>query len=413
MKKEILSVREVSKLFGPHAEQGISLLKQGYTKERLLKEKGITVGVGQVSLDIREGEIFVIMGLSGSGKSTLVRMLNRLIEPTSGEILLHGQDLRKMNKASLRQVRRKSISMVFQKFALFPHRTVLQNVEYGLEIQKVDKKERQEKAMQSLELVGLKGWEHRLPDQLSGGMQQRVGLARALANDPEILLMDEAFSALDPLIRRDMQDELLAIQEKMQKTIVFITHDLDEALRIGDRIALMKDGALVQIGTPEEMLMNPANRYVERFIEDVDLSKVLTAARVMLRPETVTMDRGPRVALQLMRERGISNLFVIDRGKRLLGVITAEDASMAAKTGAGLNDILIKDGPRVSPDTVLSDLFEVTSSSKVPLAVVDEEERLLGVIVRGAVLGALAGESSSHEPKEVTDRELYTETADR
>ncbi|MGG6310675.1 quaternary amine ABC transporter ATP-binding protein [Paenibacillus macerans] len=411
MNQEILRVQEVSKLFGPHAEQGIPLLKQGYTKDRLLKEKGITVGVGQVSLDIREGEIFVIMGLSGSGKSTLVRMLNRLIEPTSGEILLHGQDLRKMNKAELREVRRKSISMVFQKFALFPHRTVLQNAEYGLEIQKAPKKERREKAMQALELVGLKGWESQLPDQLSGGMQQRVGLARALANDPEILLMDEAFSALDPLIRRDMQDELLELQEKMKKTIVFITHDLDEALRIGDRIALMKDGALVQIGTPEEMLMNPANRYVERFIEDVDLSKVLTASRVMRRPETVTLDRGPRVALELMRERGISNLFVIDRGKRLLGVITAEDASQAAKTGGSLSDILIQDGPRVSPDTVLSDLFEVTSSSKVPLAVVDDQERLLGVIVRGAVLGALAGENQQHEAKEVTANEVDTEIA--
>ncbi|MFL0557874.1 MULTISPECIES: quaternary amine ABC transporter ATP-binding protein [Paenibacillus] len=398
MNQPILQVRDVSKLFGPHAEQAIPLLKQGYTKERLLKEKGVTVGVGQVSLDIHEGEIFVIMGLSGSGKSTLVRMLNRLIEPTAGEILLHGRDLRKMNKAELREVRRKSISMVFQKFALFPHRTVLQNVEYGLEIQKVAKKERRDKAMQALELVGLQGWEQKMPDQLSGGMQQRVGLARALANDPEILLMDEAFSALDPLIRRDMQDELLELQEKMKKTIVFITHDLDEALRLGDRIALMKDGALVQIGTPEEMLMNPANRYVERFIEDVDLSKVLTAARVMRRPETVTLDKGPRVALELMRERGISNLFVIGRGKRLLGVITAEDASRAAKSGIGLEEILISDAPRVAPDTVLSDLFEVTSSSKVPLAVVDEQDRLLGVIVRGAVLGALAGEH--HELKE-------------
>lgn len=400
MNQEILRVQEVSKLFGPHAEQGVSLLKQGYTKSRLLKEKGLTVGVGQVSLSIREGEIFVIMGLSGSGKSTLVRMLNRLIEPTSGEILLHGQDLRKMNKKQLREVRRKSISMVFQKFALFPHRTVLQNVEYGLEIQKIDKRKRKAKALKALELVGLQGWENQLPDQLSGGMQQRVGLARALANDPEILLMDEAFSALDPLIRRDMQDELLELQEKMKKTIVFITHDLDEALRLGDRIALMKDGALVQIGTPEEMLTNPADRYVERFIEDVDLSKVLTASRVMRRPETVTPDRGPRVALELMRERGISNLFVIDRAKRLLGVITAEDASNAMKSGKSLNDILILDGPRVSPDTVLSDLFEVTSSAKVPLAVVDDQERLMGVIVRGAVLGALAGET--HEKEEVT-----------
>lgn len=410
MNQPLLQVREVSKLFGPHAESGIPLLKEGYAKERLLKEKGITVGVGQVSLDIREGEIFVIMGLSGSGKSTLVRMLNRLIEPTAGEILLHGRDLRKMNKAELREVRRKSISMVFQKFALFPHRTVLQNVEYGLEIQKVARNERRDKAMQALELVGLKGWEHKMPDQLSGGMQQRVGLARALANDPEILLMDEAFSALDPLIRRDMQDELLELQEKMKKTIVFITHDLDEALRLGDRIALMKDGALVQIGTPEEMLMNPANRYVERFIEDVDLSKVLTAARVMRRPETVTLDRGPRVALELMRERGISNLFVIGRGKRLLGVITAEDASRAAKTGTGLEEILMTDGPRVAPDTVLSDLFEVTSSSKVPVAVVDEQERLLGVIIRGAVLGALAGETH-HDPEEVRTDEVNTEIA--
>ncbi|RUT30633.1 glycine betaine/L-proline ABC transporter ATP-binding protein [Paenibacillus zeisoli] len=393
MEKTILEVRNVSKLFGPNVAQGIQLLEKGHTKEQLAREKQITVGVNRVSLDIRQGEIFVIMGLSGSGKSTLVRMLNRLIEPSSGEILIHGKDLRKMNKAQLREVRRKNISMVFQKFALFPHRTVLENVEYGMEIQQISKDERRAKAENALELVGLKGWGPKMPDELSGGMQQRVGLARALANDPEVLLMDEAFSALDPLIRRDMQDELLELQERMKKTIVFITHDLDEALRIGDRIALMKDGALVQLGTPEEMLTQPANRYVERFIEDVDLSKVLTASHVMIRPETVTLDRGPRVALQLMRERGISNLFVIDRGKRLLGVITAEDASTALKSGMGLSEILIKDGPEVSPDTLLGDLFEVTSSAKVPLAVVDENHRLLGVIVRGAVLGALAGDT--------------------
>lgn len=404
MEQEILKVNRLSKLFGPGAEQGDALLEQGYTKEKLAQEKGITVGVNRVNLSINEGEIFVIMGLSGSGKSTLVRMLNRLIEPTSGEVLIHGQDLRKMNKSQLRDIRRKTISMVFQKFALFPHRTVLSNVEYGLEIQKVAKSERREKAMNALELVGLKGWEDKMPDQLSGGMQQRVGLARALANDPEILLMDEAFSALDPLIRRDMQDELLELQEKMKKTIIFITHDLDEALRIGDRIALMKDGEVVQIGTPEEMLTNPADRFVERFVEDVDLSKVLTASRVMRRPETVTLDRGPRVALQLMRERGISNLFVIDRAKRLLGVITAEDASRALKDGRTLGDILIVDGPKVSPDTVLNELFEVTSSAKVPLAVVDGQDRLLGVIVRGAVLGALAGEI---ENKEVIADELH------
>ncbi|WP_152400334.1 quaternary amine ABC transporter ATP-binding protein [Paenibacillus cellulositrophicus] len=393
----ILQLKQVSKLFGAQAEQSVGLLEQGWNKEKLAKEKSVTVGVNRVNLSIEAGEIFVIMGLSGSGKSTLVRMLNRLIEPTAGEILVHGQDLRKMSKEQLRKVRRQTISMVFQKFALFPHRTVLENVEYGLEIQKVKKPERTEKAMKSLELVGLKGWENKSPDELSGGMQQRVGLARALANDPEILLMDEAFSALDPLIRRDMQDELLELQETMKKTIIFITHDLDEALRIGDRIALMKDGAVVQVGTPEEILTQPANAYVERFVEDVDLSKVLTAAHVMRRPETIMPDRGPRVALELMRERGISNLFVIDRGKRLLGVITAEDASEAMRSGKTLADILITDGPRVHPDVLINELFEITSMSKVPLAVVDDNDRLAGVIVRGALLGALAGENSSKE----------------
>ncbi|ANS73443.1 glycine/betaine ABC transporter ATP-binding protein [Paenibacillus yonginensis] len=387
----ILELKQVSKLFGPHTEQGMKLLAEGWSKEKLAKEKHITVGVNQVSFDIKEGEIFVIMGLSGSGKSTLVRMLNRLIEPTGGQILVHGKDLMKMNREQLREVRRKTISMVFQKFALFPHRTVLENVEYGLEVQKVNKQERAEKAAQSLELVGLKGWEDKMPDELSGGMQQRVGLARALANDPEVLLMDEAFSALDPLIRRDMQDELLDLQDKMKKTIVFITHDLDEALRIGDRIALMRDGAVVQIGTPEEIMIHPANRYVERFVEDVDLSKVLTASHVMRRPETITLDRGPRVALELMRERGISNLFIIDRSKKLLGVITAEDASEAIRSKQSLEDIMIRETPTVSPDRVLNELFELTSTSKLPLAVVDEQNRLLGVIIRGALLGALAG----------------------
>ncbi|MFD1136109.1 quaternary amine ABC transporter ATP-binding protein [Paenibacillus urinalis] len=397
----ILEVRNVSKLFGPGASEGAKLLSQGWDKKRLAKEKGITVGVNQVNMEIKQGEIFVIMGLSGSGKSTLVRMLNRLIEPTSGEILVHGKDLRKMNKEQLREVRRKTISMVFQSFALLPHRTVLDNVEYGLEIQKVDKSVRTEKAKEALALVGLKGWEDKLPSELSGGMQQRVGLARALANDPEVMLMDEAFSALDPLIRRDMQDELLELQDRMKKTIVFITHDLDEALRIGDRIALMKDGAVEQIGTPEEIMIQPANSFVARFVEDVDLSKVLTAAHVMRRPETITLDRGPRVALELMRERGISNLFVIDRSKKLLGVITAEDAARASKDGQTIQDILITDGPQVPPETLMNELFEITSSAKVPLAVVNENGRLEGVIVRGALLGALGGEVSATKEESI------------
>ncbi len=304
-------------------------MKQGKTKKDILKETGQTVGVNNVSFEIYPGEIFVIMGLSGSGKSTLIRMFNRLIDPTLGEILIENEDIVKMSRARLREIRQKKISMVFQNFALFPHKTILENTEYGLEIQKVPADERREKAMHALEIVGLKGYEHQLPSQLSGGMQQRVGLARALASDTEILLMDEAFSALDPLIRKDMQDELLEIQEQYKKTIIFITHDLDEALRIGDRIALMKDGSIIQLGTPEQIMMNPANEFVEKFVEDVDLSKVLTASHVMKRPEKIGADRGPRVALEIMRKQGYSSIFVVDRKQRLLGAITAEQARQA------------------------------------------------------------------------------------
>ncbi|MDF2960779.1 MAG: glycine/betaine transporter ATP-binding protein [Paenibacillus sp.] len=387
----IIEVRELTKVFGNEPESVFMHLEKGWSKEKIYKETRQTVGVNRVNFSIEPGEIFVIMGLSGSGKSTLVRLLNRLIEPTRGTIRIHGKDIMKMNQEQLRQVRRKTVSMVFQKFALFPHRTVLENVEFGLEVQGVEKKERKKKAVEALHLVGLDAWGSSYPEQLSGGMQQRVGLARALANDPDILLMDEAFSALDPLIRKDMQDELLELQEKMKKTIVFITHDLDEALRIGDRIALMKDGAVVQIGTPEEIMINPANEYVERFVEDVDLSKVLTASHVMRRPETIGLDRGPRVALQLMRESGISNLFVVDRSKRLVGVITAEAASGAVMNGKRLEDIVIRDTPTVAPELLLYDLFEICGTSKYPVGVVNESGRIMGVIVRGAVLGALAG----------------------
>lgn len=393
----IIEVKELTKIFGSEPGSALPLLSKGWSKEKIYKETRHTVGVNLVNFSIEPGEIFVIMGLSGSGKSTLVRLLNRLIEPTQGGILVHGKDITRMNQEELRRIRRETISMVFQKFALFPHRTVLENVEYGLEIQGIGKKERQAKAADALKLVGLEAWGKSYPDQLSGGMQQRVGLARALANDPDILLMDEAFSALDPLIRKDMQDELLDLQEKMKKTIVFITHDLDEALRIGDRIALMKDGSVVQIGTPEEIMMNPANEYVERFVEDVDLSKVLTASHVMRRPETIALDRGPRVALQLMRESGISNLFVVDRGKRHIGVITADDASAAVKDGRTLEEIVIRDTPTVGPDVLLNDLFEICGTSKYPVAVVNESGRILGVIVRGAVLGALAGHPAAKE----------------
>ncbi|MDG0871611.1 glycine betaine/L-proline ABC transporter ATP-binding protein [Paenibacillus thiaminolyticus] len=387
----IIKVNGVTKIFGPQAQRSLTLLKQGWSRERLATEKQATVAVNQVSFSVEPGEIFVIMGLSGSGKSTLVRMLNRLIEPTDGDIWLKDRNISKLSESELREVRRKTIGMVFQKFALFPHRTVLDNAAYGLEIQGMAKEERYRKAREALGLVGLDGWEQKYPDELSGGMQQRVGLARALANDPDVLLMDEAFSALDPLIRRDMQDELLALQQKMHKTIIFITHDLDEALRIGDRIALLKDGKLIQIGTPEQMLMDPADEYVERFVEGVDLSKVLTAAHIMRRPETVSLDRGPRVALQLMRDIGISTLFVVGKDKSLQGVVTAEQASEAARGGKSLQEVMFTDVPAVSPDVVLNDLFALSGEAKLPIAVVQPDGKLMGAIVRGAVLGALAG----------------------
>jgi glycine betaine/proline transport system ATP-binding protein len=398
-----IEVISTTKIFGKNSKRAAQLLKEGKTKSEILKATGATVGVKNASFDVLEGEIFVIMGLSGSGKSTLVRLLNRLIDPTIGRILLDGEDVVTMNKEQLRAVRRKKIGMVFQNFALFPHKTILENTEYGLEIQGIAKSERQVKAMESLGLVGLAGYEEQYPNQLSGGMQQRVGLARALANDPDILLMDEAFSALDPLIRKDMQDELLQLHHDMGKTIIFITHDLDEALRIGDRIALMKDGEIVQIGTPEEILMSPSNEYVERFVEDVDLSKVLTAGHILKKADTVQIDRGPRVALRLMKRLNISSIYVVDKGNILLGAVTAQDAVLATESGKSLHEVLQVDLPMIPPDTLLTDLFDIVSTAVIPVAVVDEQNKLKGIIIRGALIGALAGDGQFINNEESVD----------
>lgn len=387
-----IKVDKLTKVFGRHPEEAKSLIDQNKSKDEILKQTGMTVGVNQASFEVESGEVFVIMGLSGSGKSTLVRLLNRLIEPTSGDVWVGDENVTKMNKDQLRKLRREKMSMVFQNFALLPHKTILQNGEYGLEIQGVDKQERHKKAKDALELVGLGDYLNSYPTELSGGMQQRVGLARALANDSGILLMDEAFSALDPLIRKDMQDELMDLQQSVHKTIIFITHDLDEALRIGDRIALMKDGAIVQTGTAEQILMDPANDYVERFVEDVDLAKVLTASHVMKRAESVTTEKGPRVALELMKREGISTVYVTDKKRKLLGYVSADKADEAVKEKKNLEDVLTRDMPTVSPDTLLSELFEPMASAAVPLSVVDEEDRLEGIVVRGAVMGALAGD---------------------
>lgn len=384
-------VQNLYKIFGNHPRKGVKLLKQGYTKDHILEKTGLGVGIADVSFHVDEGEILVIMGLSGSGKSTLVRCLNRLIEPTGGKILLEGTDVTLLSREELRQLRQKRFGMVFQHFALFPRRSVIRNVEYGLEVQKVPPKERRERAMKALEQVGLKGWEDSYPDQLSGGMQQRVGLARALALDPDIMLMDEAFSALDPLIRRDMQDELLKLQEKMRKTIVFISHDLGEALKLGDRIILMKDGRIVQEGTAESILSNPADEYVAKFVEDVDISKVVTAETIMKNPGEVASyaHDGPRAALWKMRQAGLSSVYVQHKG-RLMGIVRAEDASSALKAGEkDLKNIIVTDIQKVSPETPAYELFPLLVESS-PLAVVDSEEHLMGVIIKGTLLAALA-----------------------
>ena len=321
-------------------------------------------------------------------------MLNRLIEPTAGQVLIDGDDIAKLDKQHLREVRRQKLSMVFQGFALLPNRTVLQNAAFGLEIQGMDKSEREAKANKALDLVGLDGFADQFPDQLSGGMQQRVGLARALASDAEILLMDEAFSALDPLNRRDMQDELLDLQEEMHKTIVFISHDLNEALRIGDHIMIMKDGEIVQIGTPEEILSQPADDYVEKFIEGVDRSQVYTAANVMIRANTVNIDKdGPRLAARRMRDNEISSLYVVNTKRQLVGILDADDVRAAIDSGKkDLTTIVKTDVPTTKMDTPLADLLDAVSTTSVPYAVIDDQKRLRGIIIRGAVLGALSGQ---------------------
>ncbi|EMK4659026.1 glycine betaine/L-proline ABC transporter ATP-binding protein, partial [Listeria monocytogenes] len=378
--------------FGKKASKASSLLSQGKSKTEILKETGATIGVNKASFSVEEGEIFVIMGLSGSGKSTLVRLLNRLIEPTSGKIWLDGKELSSLNKKELLEVRRKSMSMVFQNFGLFPNRTINRNVEYGLEIQGMDKEEREKNAAESLALVGLAGYGEQYPSQLSGGMQQRVGLARALANNPDILLMDEAFSALDPLNRKDMQDQLLDLQDKMKKTIIFITHDLDEALRIGDHIMIMRDGSVVQTGSPEEILAHPANEYVEKFIEDVDRSKVYTASNVMIRPEIVNFEKdGPRVALKRMREAGTSSVFVVKRNRELVGIVHAAEVSKLVKENiTSLETALHRDVPTTGLDTPLAEIMDTISTTTIPIAVT-EDGKLKGIIIRGSVLAALSG----------------------
>ncbi|WP_185910534.1 quaternary amine ABC transporter ATP-binding protein [Enterococcus faecalis] len=393
-----VKVNHLTKIFGKKTKPALEMIRANKSKTEILEKTGATVGVYDVNFEVEEGEIFVIMGLSGSGKSTLIRLLNRLIEPTSGNIYIDGQDISSLDKEGLREVRRNKMSMVFQNFGLFPHRTILENTEYGLEIRGVPKEERQAKAEKALENSSLIAFKDQLPSQLSGGMQQRVGLARALANDPEILLMDEAFSALDPLIRREMQDELLDLQENVKKTIIFITHDLNEALRIGDRIALMKDGQIMQIGTGEEILTNPANEYVRTFVEDVDRSKVLTAQNIMVPALTTNIEiDGPTVALKRMRQEEVSMLLAVDKKRQLKGVVRAEKALAARKNGTSLVECVDPEIQTIDKDMLVNDIFPLIYDAQTPLAVTDNG-KLLGVVIRGSVLEALAEtEVNEHE----------------
>jgi len=397
-----IRVRNLSKVFGNQPKKALELRNQGLKRPEILDKTGQTLGLSNIDFDVYEGELLVIMGLSGSGKSTLIRCLNRLIEPSEGEIVIDGEDIPTLSEKALLECRRRHFSMVFQNFALFPHRTVQQNAEFGLEVRGVEKSQRAEIARKALTQVGLDGWEDAYPNQLSGGMQQRVGLARALANDSTVLLMDEAFSALDPLIRGDMQQELLELQNRMQKTTVFITHDLDEALTIGDRIVLLKDGEIVQIGTPEEILTKPADEYVRRFIEGVDKSRILTAESAMRRVRsTVRESDGPRTALRKMREHSMDSIYIIDRDRRLIGLIEAEAAAEALEKGqSSVTDAMTQEFRSVVPGEPLHNLFAMFHDNNFPIAVVDDNRKLLGVVIKGAVLDELA---QAAEPSKVAE----------
>jgi len=390
-----IQIKHASKIFGREERAALSLLDKGLSKAEVQKKTGVVVGIHDISLDINAGEIFVIMGLSGSGKSTLLRLINRLHEASRGSILVDGEDVVKMKGADLRALRRRAFGMVFQNFGLLPQRTVLGNVEFGLEIQGVPRAQRRAKAQEIIETVGLKGYEHRYAAELSGGMQQRVGLARALAADPEILLMDEAFSALDPIIRSQLQDDLLEIQDRLNKTIVFVSHDLDEALKLGNRIAILRDARLVQVGDPQEILSHPADAYVSTFVEGADRSKVLTAREVMQSVRTAANPKdSPRVVLRKMERSGFGGLMVIDNGRRLHGYVDLS-AVRDQREKERLSADLFRAIPTAEADIKLVDLIQIITEQGSPVAIIDGRQRVIGVVDKSTILAALAQTSDS------------------
>ncbi|KQN76412.1 glycine betaine/L-proline ABC transporter ATP-binding protein [Devosia sp. Leaf64] len=397
-----ISVKNVFKIFGEKPGRALEMLKSGQSKNDIFEATGQTIGVQNAAFDVKEGQIFVVMGLSGSGKSTLVRMLNGLIRPTSGEILIDGDDVASCSPAKLREIRRQKIAMVFQHFALFPHRTIAENAAYGLKVKGVSSDERREQALIALEQVGLSSWADSLPADLSGGMQQRVGLARALATDPQVLLMDEPFGALDPLIRKEMQEELLVLQRTLKKTIVFITHDLNEALMLGDRIAIMKDGEIVQVGSAQDIVSQPANDYVAAFVADIDRGRVFTAATVATDalPMQLTGDTAGD-AVKAMEEQNRSAVYVLD-GEDIAGVVTYQQAAAADRESGTadvpLADVLITDFPTADRDTQLADLY-APASSGLPIAMTDADNRLIGVIEPEAVFAQLSADPVTPDPE--------------
>lgn len=394
-----LSVRNVFKVFGEKTGAALELLKKGHSKEDILEQTGATVGVQDASFDVGEGEIFVVMGLSGSGKSTLVRMLNGLIPPTSGSIMIDGTDVASCSQDELRRIRREKITMVFQHFALFPHWSVADNAAYGLKVKGTKPSERRKRALKALEQVGLSAWADSLPAELSGGMQQRVGLARGLANGPEVLLMDEPFGALDPLIRREMQDELIELQKTLKKTIVFITHDLNEALLLGDKIAIMKDGRFVQVGMAQEIVSNPADDYVAAFVADIDRGRVFTADDVSNDPAAMKLGVDTAEdAMRAMEDLNRNALYVVDDKNVVAGVVTYQDLAAATlnveEPNPVLEKVMLTEYPTVDSDVQLNDLYGAASGG-LPIAVTDSKDRLVGVVEPEAVFAQLSGDEET------------------
>ncbi len=386
----IIETKNLSKLYGLRRDEAVEMLGKGADKDNVLRKTGVTTALYDINLNIPRGEIFVIIGLSGSGKSTLVRCFNRLNRPSSGSILFGGVDLMKMSKQELREFRRHKAAMVFQSFGLMSHRNVLGNVAYGLEVCGVSREERETRAMEAISLVGLEGWEKATIESLSGGMRQRVGLARALANDPEVLLMDEPFSALDPLVRNDMQFELMDLQKKLNKTIIFITHDINEAFKLGDTVAIMRDGRLEQVDTPAAMSQHPANDYVRTFIDSADKTRVLSVRDIMLKPAClVRLTDSLTHAIREMRTNGVSSVYVRGQGMRLKGILTIDEAIRAHREGLAISDVLQADISTVPEDTLVSDVLPIAAEARVPIAVVDESGAIRGIVTKAAVLSSM------------------------